>query len=146
MAHRSRLASTFNTRRSTSPWLCDFEPGPSAPLDEVDNRRNTCSSPVCDDFGGAGVYGPSPPGREPGWRTAFLAGVIFGTENSVALGETLFDCGGLLCPALPLEENLDEMFENHEFRRWGDEVEEGCRFSSAADLAEFDRVRAFCCI
>jgi hypothetical protein len=39
--------------------------------------------------------------------------------------------------------NLDEMLENHEFRRWGEGVE-GNRFSSEAVLAELDRVSAVC--
>jgi hypothetical protein len=94
MSQRSLCGSTFRTRRSTRPWLCVFTFGFSVPLEE-DKRRKTCSRPVCVDFGGAGVYGASPSGLEPCWRTAFLAGVTFGTENSAGFGDVVIGCGGL---------------------------------------------------
>jgi len=67
-----------------------------------------------------------------------------GTENSAGFGEAVFACGGLWCAVPPPDENLDEMLENQEFRRWGEGVEGGARFSSEVVRAEFDRASVIC--
>ena len=68
-----------------------------------------------------------------------------GTENSAGLGVAAVACGGLWWATPPPEVNLDEMLENHEFRRWGEGVPGGCFLSSVlAILAELDRAIVGC--
>lgn len=73
--------------------------------------------PPCDvPRGGAGVYGPSPWCLAACCNTAFLAGVILGTESSASLvGELEVVAGGGLedWPAPPAP-NLELRFENHD--------------------------------
>lgn len=88
---------------------------PEARLLFVDRRRKTCKRLAGVDFGGAGVYGPSPSYFAACCRTAFLVGLAFGVEISACFGVALFAWGGLLTPVLL--ENLEEILENQEFLR-----------------------------